>query len=136
PAQPLIEISSTQGLTARFLPLGATLVSLFVRDRDSNPIDVVLGFDDVKSYQEDTAYIGKTIGRVCNRIGYGRFTFRGKEYNLPINNPPHSLHSGPQGLALKEWEVIRRTPTSVTFRIRTDEAKDGLPGDANIDVNR
>ncbi|KIH59667.1 hypothetical protein ANCDUO_10091 [Ancylostoma duodenale] len=50
PVEPFIEISSTQGVTARFLPLGATLTSLFVKDRDSNPVDVVLGFDDVKGW--------------------------------------------------------------------------------------
>ncbi|KIH53478.1 hypothetical protein ANCDUO_16393, partial [Ancylostoma duodenale] len=33
----------------------------------------------------------------------------------------------------KEWEVARHTPTSVTFRKRTNEEEDGLPGDAKID---
>ncbi|KHJ75538.1 aldose 1-epimerase, partial [Oesophagostomum dentatum] len=134
PIEPFIEISSSQGLTARFLPLGATLASLFVKDRDSNPVDVVLGFDDIKSYKKDNAYIGRTVGRVCNRIGFGNFVFDGKKYKLPIDCPPHSLHSGPKGIALREWEVVRRTPTSVTFRMMTDESEDGLPGDAKIDV--
>ncbi|RCN28145.1 putative aldose 1-epimerase, partial [Ancylostoma caninum] len=134
PVEPFIEISSTQGVTARFLPYGATITSLFVKDRDSNPVDVVLGFDDVKGYKQDTAYVGRTIGRVCNRIGNARFTFEGKQYELPVNNPPHHLHSGPEGIALKEWEVARHTPTSVTFRKRTNEEEDGLPGDAKIDV--
>ncbi|KAK6754592.1 hypothetical protein RB195_013533 [Necator americanus] len=134
PTAPFIEISSTSGLTAQFIPLGATLTSLFVKDRYSNPVDVVLGFSDVKDYKKDTAYIGRTVGRICNRVGNGRFTFDGKQYELPINCPPHNLHSGPQGIALKEWEVVRQTPTSVTFRMWTDEEKDGLPGDAKIDV--
>ncbi|PIO63333.1 aldose 1-epimerase [Teladorsagia circumcincta] len=34
----------------------------------------------------------------------------------------------------KEWEIARQTPTSVTFRIWTDEENDGFPGDAKIDV--
>ncbi|KAK5975842.1 hypothetical protein GCK32_022144, partial [Trichostrongylus colubriformis] len=34
----------------------------------------------------------------------------------------------------KIWEVVRQTPTSVTFRIYADEAEDGFPGDAKIDV--
>lgn len=46
--EPFIEISSTQGVTARFLPLGATLSSLFVKDREGNLNDVVLGFDGLE----------------------------------------------------------------------------------------
>ncbi|KAK5977259.1 Aldose 1-epimerase domain containing protein [Trichostrongylus colubriformis] len=98
-AHQFIEITSTQGVTARMIPLGATLTSLFVRDRYGNDIDVVLGFDNVKEYEENTAYFGSTIGRVCNRIRFGHFVFDGKEYRLPINNEPHHLHGGPKGIA-------------------------------------
>ncbi|VDO54716.1 unnamed protein product [Haemonchus placei] len=125
----LIEISSTQGVTAQFIPLGATLTSLFVKDRDGNDVDVVLGYDNIKA---DNAYMGRTVGRVCNRIRFGQFTFDGREYQLPINDHPHLIHGGPQGI--KEWEVVRQTPTSVTFRIWADEANDGFPGDAKIDI--
>ncbi|KAE9413434.1 hypothetical protein Angca_010115 [Angiostrongylus cantonensis] len=129
-----IEISSTQGLTARFSPLGATLTSLLVQDCDGKPIDVVLGFDTYKDYLNDTMYMGRTVGRVCNRIRYGRFTFDDRQFELPINAPPHHLHGGPRGIALKEWNVVRQTPTSVSFRMCTSEAEDGFPGDAKIDV--
>ncbi|PIO70334.1 hypothetical protein TELCIR_07817 [Teladorsagia circumcincta] len=43
-----IEIATTQGLRAQFIPLGATLTSLFVKDRDGNEVDIVLGFDSLK----------------------------------------------------------------------------------------
>ncbi|VDP29718.1 unnamed protein product [Heligmosomoides polygyrus] len=132
--EPFIEISSTQGVTARFLPLGATLSSLFVKDREGNLNDVVLGFDGLEDYEKDTAYMGRTVGRVCNRIRCGKFTFDGISYQMPINCSPHHLHGGPRGIALKEWEVVRQTPTSVTFRIWANEQNDGFPGDAKIDV--
>ncbi|XGW04090.1 hypothetical protein V3C99_015326 [Haemonchus contortus] len=130
----LIEISSTQGVTAQFIPLGATLTSLFVKDRHGNDVDVVLGYDNIKGYKADNAYMGRTVGRVCNRIRFGQFTFDGRVYQLPINDHPHLIHGGPQGIALKEWEVVRQTPTSVTFRIWANEANDGFPGDAKIDI--
>ncbi|KAJ1357971.1 hypothetical protein KIN20_016254 [Parelaphostrongylus tenuis] len=132
--EPLIEISSTLGLTARFLPLGATLTSLLVQDRDGKPVDVVLGFDNYKDYLNDTMYMGRTVGRVCNRIRHGRFTFDNKQFELPINSPPHHLHSGPSGIALKDWNVVQQTPTSVSFRMCVSESEDGFPGDAKIDV--
>ncbi|WKY09076.1 hypothetical protein Q1695_001878 [Nippostrongylus brasiliensis] len=133
--EPFIEISSTQGLTARFLPLGATLTSLFVKDREGNLVDVVLGFDNIEGYKADTAYLGRTVGRVCNRVHRGKFSFEGKDFEFPVSNGgPHLLHGGPHGIAMREWEVVRHTPTSVTFRVWADEANDGFPGDAKIDV--
>ncbi|PIO63334.1 hypothetical protein TELCIR_15067 [Teladorsagia circumcincta] len=111
-----IEIATTQGLRAQFIPLGATLTSLFVKDRDGNEVDIVLGFDSLKGYEADTAYMGRTIGRVCNRIQFGCFDFHGRKYQLPINNPPHHLHGGPQGIALS-----RKTPKTAVFSEKEDE---------------
>ena len=39
-------------MTAVFTDLGATLVKLFVPDREGNLSDVVLGFDDPRQYCE------------------------------------------------------------------------------------
>jgi aldose 1-epimerase len=33
------------------------------------------------------------------RIGHGRFDFDGQRYQLPLNNPPHSIH----GTAREQW---------------------------------
>ncbi|KJH50167.1 aldose 1-epimerase [Dictyocaulus viviparus] len=84
-------------------------------------------------YLNDTMYMGRTVGRVCNRIRHGRFNFENREIQLPVNSPPHHLHGGPQGIALREWKVVRQVSTSVTFRITSSEADDGYPGDAKID---
>ena len=38
-----------------------------------------------------------------NRIRDGRFTFGGKDYQLPLNKPPHAIH----GFAIEaDWEVV------------------------------
>lgn len=48
----LYVLKNDAGMTAVVSDLGAVLVSLFVPDRDGELRDVVLGFDDVESYEK------------------------------------------------------------------------------------
>ena len=50
---------------------GCTLVKVLMKDQAGNVDDVVLGYDDFKSYQTLDAYIGALVGRVANRIKKG-----------------------------------------------------------------
>ena len=79
---------------------GCTLVKVLMKDQAGNVDDVVLGYDDFKSYQTLDAYIGALVGRVANRIKKGTFELNGQTYHLPINNGPNSLHGGIKGFFL------------------------------------
>ena len=86
--------------------------------------DVVLGFDNLKSYLAGHPYFGALIGRVANRIAKGQFTLDGKEYKLAENNGPNSLHGGEKGFDKVVWKaepVERRTarPSSSPTSART-----------------
>lgn len=43
---------STPDIKAQFIPYGATLTNLFVKDKNGDEVDVVLGYDDVEFYRE------------------------------------------------------------------------------------
>ncbi|PAV58583.1 hypothetical protein WR25_18676 [Diploscapter pachys] len=130
-----IEITNEEHtVTAYLLPYAATLASVIFQDKNKKPQDLVLGFSNKKGYLEDTAYLGRTIGRIANRIKNGEFEFRGKTVNLHTNLPPHHLHGGPNGIAKRDWEVRSHSKGSVTFGIKTDTSIDSYPGDAIIEV--
>uniref|UniRef100_A0A8R1DWZ1 Galactose mutarotase n=1 Tax=Caenorhabditis japonica TaxID=281687 RepID=A0A8R1DWZ1_CAEJA len=129
-----IEIANKQGLTATLLPFGATLAKLTFPDKNGKNQDLVLGFDTIDEFKKDTASLGKTVGRVANRIRDAKLIFDGKSYELEKNNGEHFLHGGSKGLGYKTWEVVRHAPQSVSFSVRIDESEDGLPGDAKVDV--
>ena len=78
---------------------GCTLVKVLMKDQAGNVDDVVLGYDDFKSYQTLDAYIGALVGRVANRIKKGTFELNSQTYHLPINNGPNSLHGGIKGFS-------------------------------------
>ena len=104
--QPAQAIDLTAGgLSARILPLGATLQSLCVPDRYGRVADVVLGFDDVQSYRDRPSWFGVTVGRYANRIAGGRFTLDGRTYDLETNNAPNHLHGGSDGFDQRLWDV-------------------------------
>lgn len=106
--QPAEAIELTAGaLSARILPLGATLQSLCVPDRDGTVADIVLGFDDVQSYRDRPSWFGVTVGRYANRIANGRFTLDGTTYTLETNNAPNHLHGGSDGFDQRLWDVAQ-----------------------------
>lgn len=45
---------SAKGINATFIPYGARLTSLFVNDKNGNPQDVAVGYDEGSRYLEDT----------------------------------------------------------------------------------
>lgn len=103
------------------LDYGATIHKIVVRDKDGNLGDVVLGADPQNF--EAGSFRGGTIGRCANRIGYGRCTIAGKEYQLEQNMFGHFLHgaSGNYAEKLFAGEVIQEE-NRVVFRWLDDGA--------------
>ncbi len=86
---------SDETITAKITNFGATIQSILVKDKHGNEIDVVLGYDDLDGYVNDSgAYFGATIGRVANRTANAKFKLNGKKYKIGKNNDKNSLHGG------------------------------------------
>ena len=97
-------LTNKSGVSASFIELGATWTKMLVPDRDGNMADVILGYDDLASYQVNTPHFGAPIGRNANRIGNAVITIDGKDYKLEANNGPNNLHSGPDLYHSRLWE--------------------------------
>jgi len=65
----LYTLTNSKGIEVAITNYGGTIVSLKVPDRTGKMGDVVLGFGSVKTYLQNTAYLGALIGRYGNRIG-------------------------------------------------------------------
>src|SRR3546814_14906739 len=76
-------------------------------DKDGNKADVALGYDNLQQYLDKPQYFGGTVGRFANRIAKGQFTLDGKEYQVPVNDGPNSLHGGKQGFDKVLWTVTK-----------------------------
>ncbi|HEX8191055.1 MAG TPA: aldose epimerase family protein [Pyrinomonadaceae bacterium] len=126
-----------RGAEARVMTFGATLVSLKVPDRAGRFEDVLLGFDDLGTYEADTHYIGQVIGRYANRIARGRFTLNGVEYKLAVNNGENHLHGGLRGFDKVVWKarpLSAKAGSAVEMTYVSRDGEEGYPGTMTVRV--
>ena len=81
----LYTLTNAAGVEAQIMNFGGVIVSLKVPDREDSLADVVLGFDELSPYEDESPYFGALIGRYGNRIADGKFTLNG-----------NSVHAGPE----------------------------------------
>ncbi len=121
-------------LTAEISDFGATLVRLYVPDKQGVLADVVLGFDDANDYLASTTYFGATVGRNANRIRGASFSLGGESVQLTPNENGHSHHSGPDSYAFRLWKVERQGKNKIVFSLHSPHKDQGFPGNADIRV--
>jgi aldose 1-epimerase len=122
-------------MRACIITYGAGIQSVSVPDRDGTLADVALGHADLAPYLEEPQYIGSTVGRVANRVAGGRFAMDGREYRLPVNNGPNSLHGGERGFDKVNWSVIGTQEdgaASVTLGHVSPDGDQGYPGTLTV----
>lgn len=78
----IFHLENKSGAYAEVTDFGAILVKVCVPDKDGTLTDVVLGYDDLASYEVNGCFFGSTIGRNGNRIGGAKFSVNGKEVVL------------------------------------------------------
>jgi aldose 1-epimerase len=125
------------GMIVRTITYGATVTELFAPDRHGTPADVVLGFDDLASYESHNAYFGCMVGRVAFRIRDGRFSLDGKQYQLACDAGGAHLHGGPLGFSKIVWQAEPlRTPDgpAVKLTCRSPDGDQGYPGTLDVSV--
>ncbi len=123
----LYTIRNSKGAFVQLCSVGAGVVAIAVPDRDGNLRDVALGYPKAEDYFGDGPCSGKIPGRFANRIGGGRFTLDGVEYQLPLNAGTASLHGGPEGFQNQVWES-RAEGDAVEFLYYSADGEMGYPG--------
>lgn len=123
-------------ITMQVTNFGARVVSLWTPDRHGNMADIVLGYQNIDRYINNTGerFLGSVVGRVANRIGGGEFTLEGKRYHTPKNNNGQTLHGGDKGLDMVVWDVKEVTASSILFCYTAPDGQDGFPGNLTIDM--
>lgn len=121
-------------ITMQVTNFGARVVSLWTPDREGKMADIVLGYENLDRYVNNTGerFLGAVVGRVANRIGAGKFTLDGKEYNTPLNNNGQTLHGGLKGVDMVVWDVAEVKENAIVLHLLLPDGTDGFPG--NLDI--
>lgn len=129
-------LKNANGLSAKILNYGGTIVELRVPDRNGCLTDVIGGYDCIESYVGGDGYQGALIGRFGNRIADGKFTLDGVEYNLFQNNKGAHLHGGEYGFDSKIWDVTSVDAPDPTLELHlvSPDGEENYPGTLNVTV--
>jgi aldose 1-epimerase len=131
-------LQSAGGMQLEVLDYGAIVQCLYVPDRHGRVVDVVLGYDDLSSYELDRFYMGVTIGRCANRIRGGTFVLDGKKYRLSTNDGPNHLHGGLRGFGKVVWRARPfedRETVGVILEYTSKDGEEGYPGTLAVQVS-
>lgn len=113
---------------------GARVVSLWTPDKDGNYEDVVLGYNNIDSYVNNSGerFLGAVVGPYANRIANGTYTIGEETYNFPKNNNGQTLHGGLKGLDRVVWDVMAADDTSLVLAYTHMDGQEGMPGNLEI----
>lgn len=133
----LYTLTNKSGVSAKITNYGATVVSLFVPDKNGKLEDIVLGYDTPEDYAKGTSYFGAIVGRYGNRIGKGKFSIDGTEYKLAVNNGENHLHGGIVGYNKVMWNaepVDTENGPSLKLTYMSKDGEEGYPGNVKLEV--
>ncbi|MDR1335697.1 MAG: galactose mutarotase [Tannerella sp.] len=129
----LIRMTNRSGACVEILNYGATVVSVFVPDRNGVLANVVLGYGDFNRYIRNPFLLGATVGRVANRIAGARFTMNGAVYRLDKNDGRNSIHGGFSGFHQKVFHY-RTGDGSLLLSATSRDGEGGFPGNLDFSV--
>ncbi|QIJ75461.1 galactose-1-epimerase [Methylobacterium sp. NI91] len=121
-------------LRVEVIDYGAVVTAIEVPDREGRWANVVLALDTVEGYETVSPHFGAIAGRYANRIARGRFTLDGTTYALPINEPPNTMHGGPEGFSRRLWRATEADGTRLALQRSSPDGEEGFPGRLDVEV--
>lgn len=121
-----------------FINLGGYITDVLTKDKYGKLENIVLSYDDLRSYEQDQDYFGCLVGRVAGRISNGKAVIDGVRYNLTKNdNKVNHIHGGFEGFNKKLWNVRIIENEDSICAVLEYESKDGeenYPGNLKVKV--
>ena len=125
------ELKNDNDMRVVILNYGATVQSILFPDKDGNIKDIVLGYDDIESYEKGTCFLGAIVGRYANRIGGARFVLDNKEYILE-KSPGENNHN--HGVFSKRLFKAKIDGENLVLRYLSPDMEEGIPGNLELEV--
>lgn len=122
------------GSKIEILNLGGIITGIFVPDKDGIIENVVVGYEDVKDYFDNSSYYGAIIGRTAGRISNGSVVLDGKTIEFNKNYKITQCHGGNVGFNKKIWKVETETlkdRASLKLYYLSADGEENYPGNIN-----
>lgn len=112
--------------------LGASIVSVQVKDRNGQWIDVAMSPKNFQTGDPDPSLAGRTIAPCCGRVRDGKIVIDRKEHQLTLNDGPNHIHGGPHGAAWQVWQEEAVSESTCRFSLFLSDGLDGYPGNRTL----
>ncbi len=126
-------LRNAAGVEVRFITFGGIITSIRVPDRQGRFANVALGFDSLAKYEAEHPYFGAITGRYANRIGGGRFSLGGVDFELFKNDGENALHGGEFGFDKRIWDASE-ADGAVELTYSSADGDEGYPGNLDVTV--
>ena len=113
---------------------GGRIVSVNLPDKDGVLRDVVLSFDNIEDFQNNSSDFGASIGRYANRIAGAQFMLLDHTYLLNANDGDNCLHGGPKGWQYKVFEGKQINDTQLQLTLDSPDGDMNFPGNVKVQV--
>ncbi|MCD8210536.1 MAG: galactose-1-epimerase, partial [Prevotella sp.] len=131
----LYVLRNHQGLEVDITNFGGAIVAIMAPDKNGNLANVIQGHDNIQDViNSPEPYLSRLIGRYGNRICKGKFQLNGKEYQLPINNGPNSLHGGVKGFNARIWDALMMNENTLILNYVSSYGEEGYSGEVKVTV--
>ncbi len=129
----LYTITNGNGMSVSCINYGCIITDIQVPDKNGNLENVVLGYDSIEEYLNETAYFGAIVGRIAGRIKGAQFELDGQTFTLEKNENSNHLHGGYKGFNCVIWqaEVVKN---GVVFTHLSEDGEGGYPGNLEMEV--
>ncbi len=131
----LFILKNSKGSEVAITNYGGAIVALMVPDKDGKMANVIMGHDNIQDViNSPEPYLSRLIGRFGNRIAKGKFTLHGKQYQVPVNNGPNSLHGGKDGFNVKVWSPEQMNDHALALNYVSPYGEEGYTGELKVTV--
>jgi len=133
----LYTLTNKHGITVKITNYGGIVIQIIMPGKDGKKGNIVLGYDSLQSYVENSPYFGAIVGRYANRIANGEFSLDGVKYKLARNNGNNALHGGIKGFDKVVWDAKEYSDASAAtlhLTYLSPDGEEGYPGNLKAGV--
>ena len=130
-------LTNNKRMEVSIITYGGIITSWTAPDKNGDYKDIVLGYNTLAEYEDETPYFGALIGRYSNRIAKGKFKLDNQEYTLVANNRPNHLHGGLKGFDKVVWgakTIVDDSTVSLELSYLSKDMEEGYPGNLETKV--
>jgi aldose 1-epimerase len=134
----LYTLTNSNGISLEIINYGGIITKLFIPDNKGVLGNIVLGYDNLKYYEDNQPFFGAIIGRYANRIKDGSFKIDKVKFNIDKNNGNNHLHGGFSGFHKKVWtakSIKRKNSLSLMLNFLSKDSEGGFPGNLETTVH-